>query len=607
MDTQSGSMTPETARRGRISVLLPPALVLLAVVLAWWAGLALPAQARSLTVAAPIALDDRVPSVDLWPQVRIWSDPGKDIGIEQILRNPPAFEAPTTAARTLGIRDDAVWLRIPFSVAPDSSGTWVLDLNYPVINRIDLFVVADGQVKAQGRLGNLVPAREKAIQSRTLSYGLDLTPGADYVMYLRVQNTGAMILPITLSKPAEFLERALAEQMLQGVLLGLGLCLLVYSLGQWLMLGEPLFLKYAILISGSILFCLLQFGIGAQILWPGNHWIELHMGGLSALIAATGSFLFIEQVLAGQDMGPRLSRVMKIGAGLTIFSALIYALDLISVAQVTLIVGTLGLAPALLGLPGALKRARRGDPVGHSFLLAWLVYGIAAWVMIEVIKGRMDANFWTLHSFQIGATLDMLIFMRVLGLQTRSYKVAAQAARRERDSLHSMAHTDPLTGLPNRRILDFAVSGAIAARKPDEMVAVYMLDLDGFKQINDQFGHDTGDAVLIEVARRLRAGLRSSDVVSRLGGDEFLVLSSGLKTEGQVRELGEKLIKAMHEPIIVTGHHCLVGLTVGYGIAPIDGLDTHTLLKKADAAMYAGKQSGKGRVGTVATEQAQPA
>jgi len=577
---------------------------LLALVLACFCGLAISAGAQ--TSPAPIVLDDRVPSVDVWPQVQIWADADKDAGIERILRDPPVFETPATAARTLGLRDDAVWLRIPFSVSNNSSGLWVLDINYPVINRIDVFVVSGGQVVSRDLIGNLVPPSERKVRARTLSLGLTLTPSTDYVMYLRVQNTGAMILPITLSKAPEFLQKALAEQMLQGVLLGLGLCLLVYSLGQWMMLGEPLFLKYAILISGSILFCLLQFGVGRQFLWPGNAWIELHMGGLSALIAATGSFLFIEQVLAGPDMGPRLSRLMKIGAGLTTFSALIYALDLITVAQVTLIVSTLGLAPSLLGLPGALKRARRGDPVGHSFLLAWVVYGLTTWILIEVIKGQMAASFWTLHSFQFGATLDMLIFMRVLGLQTRAYKVAAQAATRERDNLHSMAHTDPLTGLPNRRILDFAVAAAIAARRPDELVAVYMLDLDGFKQVNDQFGHDTGDALLIQVAHRLQASLRSSDVVSRLGGDEFLVLSSGLKSEAQVRELGEKMVKVIEEPIQTAGHTCHIGLTVGYGMAPIDGMDTHTLLKKADAAMYAGKQAGKGRVGILDTNMAIP-
>ena len=272
-------------------------------------------------------------------------------------------------------------------------------------------------------------------------------------------------------------------------------------------------------LAGSVLFSLLQFGVGAQFVWPGNRWLELHMGGLSALVAATGSFLFIEQVLAGKDMGPGLSRLMKLGAVLTTASALLYALDIISVQQVTLIVSVLGLAPAMLGLPGAWRRARRGDPVGHSFLLAWAVYAVSTWTLIAVIKGQVGANFWTLHAFQFGATLDMLIFMRVLGLQTRALKLAAQAARLERDNLHSMAHTDPLTGLPNRRMLNSAVSTAINQRRPDELVAVYMLDLDGFKQVNDEYGHDTGDALLVEVAHRLQASLRSSDMVSRLGGE----------------------------------------------------------------------------------------
>ena len=581
----------------RVFVLLGMAVMLAALVAA-------PAHAQ---LQRAIMLDAGSSHIDLWPQVRILSDPGKDMDIEQVLRRDTAFSVPTTAARTLGLREEAVWLRIPVTAAPDAGGLWVLDIDYPVINRVDIFLVADGQVVTRGRSGNLTPPHERMVNARSIAMGLTLSPGTDYQLYLRVENTGAMILPISLSRPSEFLGRALREQMLQGILLGLGLCLLVYSVGQWTLLREPLFIKYALLISGSVLFSLLQFGVGAQFVWPGNRWLELHMGGLSALVAATGSFLFIEQVLAGKDMGPGLSRLMKLGAVLTTASALLYALDIISVQQVTLIVSVLGLAPAMLGLPGAWRRARRGDPVGHSFLLAWAVYAVSTWTLIAVIKGQVDANFWTLHAFQFGATLDMLIFMRVLGLQTRALKLAAQAARLERDNLHSMAHTDPLTGLPNRRMLNSAVSTAINQRRPDELVAVYMLDLDGFKQVNDEYGHDTGDALLVEVAHRLQASLRSSDMVSRLGGDEFLVLSSGMKTETQVRELAEKLVKALADPMVVAGHACQVGLTIGYGIAPDDGLDPLTLIQRADAAMYAGKKAGKGQVGFAGRDIAMPA
>lgn len=566
--------------------------------------LSVPAAAQTVPAAgaAPLVLDDQVPRIDLWPHVQVLFDPTRQLDIERILQQPLPFAVPTTAARTLGLREDAVWLRVPVSVSRRSNGIWVLNNDYPVINQIDVYVVSSGRVITREQLGNLVPPHERSIRGRTPALGLTLAPGTDYVLYLRVVNTGAMILPLNLVKPAGFLQSELAEQMLQGVLLGLGLCLLLYSLGQWWMFGERLFLKYALLISGSILFSLLQFGVGAQFIWPGSDWMELHVGGLSALVAATGSFLFIEQVLAGQDMRPWLSRVMKAGAALTSVCALLYASGLITVAQVTLIVSVLGLAPAVLGLHGALRSARRGDPVGYAFLLAWVVYGVSTGILIEVIKGRLEANWWTLHSFQIGATIDMLIFMRVLLLQTRALKLAAQTALSEQESLHSLAHTDALTGLPNRRALDAAVTKAITSRKPEELVAVYMLDLDGFKQVNDRLGHDIGDALLIEVARRLQGHLRSSDLIARLGGDEFLVLSAGLKTEEQVRELGEKLVKAIQEPMRIQGHTCAVGMTVGYGIAPRDGRDAAALLRVADALMYAGKQAGKGRVGSIGVQ-----
>ena len=543
--------------------------------------------------AQPIALDDRTAHVNVWPVVTMLVDAEKNQTIEKILADKPDFKAPETATNTLGMRQEAIWLKIPFATSQNTNGLWVLDIDYSPINRVDMYLVVAEKVVTHSEMGNLQSKQDGSVNSRALTTGLVLQPGTSYSAFIRLENRGTMILPISLSKPANFLERALGEQMLQGLLAGLGLCLLVYSLGQWVTLGENLFLKYAILISGSILFSLLQFGVGAQFLWPGSAWMELHAGGLSALLAATGSFLFVEQVLAGPDMGPMLSRIMKLGASLTVASGLLYAFDLLSVEQVTFIVSTLGLAPSLLGLPGAIRRARRGDVIGYYFLIAWAVYFVTTAVLIEVIKGRIGANFWTMHSFQFGATLDMLIFMRVLGLQTREIKAAAQQARLERDSFHSMAHTDPLTGLPNRRILNTAISNAIAQLGSGEILAVYMLDLDGFKQVNDTHGHDVGDELLIAVANRLKSNLRSTDVISRLGGDEFLVMSSGLKNTDQAHELGDKLVKALREPFALSSQVCHIGLTVGYAIAPEDGQDTRTLLIRADSAMYVGKQEGK--------------
>lgn len=563
-------------------------LVLLICAVLW-----LDSSAVARPASASVFLDESNPVVQAWPAVTVLSDPEKKLSIDEVMEATDRFKTPETAYGTLGLRKDAVWLHIPISVSSHSDGLWVLDIDYPVLNRIDVYVTNGKTLVEKTRLGSLQPYDQRPIRGRSLSFGVKLKAGTNYDLYLRIESKGAMILPITLSKPSEFHANALAEQMLQGLLTGLALCLLVYSLAQWFTLGEHLYVKYAILIFGSLLFSLLQFGVGAQYVWHGNAWMELHTAGLSALIAATGSFLFIEQALAGPDVNPWISRLMKAGAGFTVFFAVCFSFDLIDIYIVTAIISALGLAPALLGLPGAVSRARRGESVGIYFLLAWAAYFVTTAIMIEVIKGHVGVNFWTLHSFQFGATFDMLVFMRVLGLRTKALHTAVQHATRERDSLHSLAHTDPLTGLPNRRRLNASMAEAIQHAGPERIVAVYMLDLDGFKQINDQYGHDVGDELLIAVAARLQANVRSSDIISRLGGDEFVVMSSGLNNAQPARELGEKLLKAFNDPFVLSKQVCCIGLTIGYALAPLDECDAISLLKRADAAMYAGKNEGK--------------
>lgn len=122
---------------------------------------------------------------------------------------------------------------------------------------------------------------------------------------------------------------------------------------------------------------------------------------------------------------------------------------------------------------------------------------------------------------------------------------------------------------------------------------VYLLDLDGFKAINDRLGHDAGDELLIGVAQRLQSLLRSGDTVARLGGDEFVVVASGLSDDGNAQALGHKLLENFKLPFTAAGEQCSVGLTIGYALAPLDGQDAQTLLKRADTAMYAGKNAGR--------------
>jgi diguanylate cyclase (GGDEF)-like protein/PAS domain S-box-containing protein len=181
--------------------------------------------------------------------------------------------------------------------------------------------------------------------------------------------------------------------------------------------------------------------------------------------------------------------------------------------------------------------------------------------------------------------------------------------RREREvAMHRLAHEDALTGLPNRRLLGTRVREALLrAQRCGGCIAVLLIDLDGFKKINDAHGHEVGDQVLIAVARRLRACVRESDTVSRLGGDEFVVLLDSAPRADDTHQVARTLIDAVREPIAVGARLLRVGASVGIGIAPDDGIDAEALLRCADAAMYRAKQAGRDRRRLHRDETAAPA
>ncbi len=171
---------------------------------------------------------------------------------------------------------------------------------------------------------------------------------------------------------------------------------------------------------------------------------------------------------------------------------------------------------------------------------------------------------------------------------------AAERLRRARAQALEQALTDPLTGVLNRRGLDRALAQLAERGRPFGLVHI---DLDRFKQINDLFGHATGDQVLIEVAGRLRKTVRAQDLVARIGGDEFVVVLVDLSENARLQTLAERILSALSEPIHkgpLAGQPISASLgVVGWagGVA-----DAERLLKAADRALYASKEAGRGRV-----------
>ena len=176
-----------------------------------------------------------------------------------------------------------------------------------------------------------------------------------------------------------------------------------------------------------------------------------------------------------------------------------------------------------------------------------------------------------------------------------------QRLAQERESgqaMQQLAHRDALTGLPNRLAFELTLERLfVDLRQPrhagPQRLALLFIDLDNFKQVNDSAGHAAGDAVLVEVSRRMSAVLRSSDTLFRLGGDEFALLVADVAEPEPVEQLAGRLIASVAEPLAVQGRPQAVGATVGLAFVPDDATDPQSLLRAADAAMYAAKHAGK--------------
>jgi diguanylate cyclase (GGDEF)-like protein/PAS domain S-box-containing protein len=164
-------------------------------------------------------------------------------------------------------------------------------------------------------------------------------------------------------------------------------------------------------------------------------------------------------------------------------------------------------------------------------------------------------------------------------------------------TIHYMAHHDALTGLPNRRLMQDRLNQAImSARRKQRHVAVLFLDLDRFKVVNDTLGHDTGDFILKDVARRLVACVREGDTVSREGGDEFVMILPDLERPEHARVVADKILTDLARPVEIGGHEIHVTPSIGISHYPNDATDVHQLLKHADNAMYQAKDAGRNTV-----------
>lgn len=270
---------------------------------------------------------------------------------------------------------------------------------------------------------------------------------------------------------------------------------------------------------------------------------------------------------------------------------------------------------ALLGLLNVVALTSH-NPVWHIITVS-LIFGFCAGLVARIsirpkicILSLLLASIptvvaLTFHAFQSHSNtlymqmymIEAILIMMIAGLSLQTvghlYRSAVEHHTAKYD-LSRLAKYDALTGLPNRLLLRERFDLSIAnIMRTDQLLAVHYLDLDGFKAVNDQFGHPVGDALLEQVAHRLEAVVRASDTVARLGGDEFVVLQTGLQHEDEAELLARRIIRQLSLTYYIGEVVSSVSVSVGIASAPRQGLELDRLLACADAALYCAKAGGK--------------
>jgi diguanylate cyclase (GGDEF)-like protein len=326
-------------------------------------------------------------------------------------------------------------------------------------------------------------------------------------------------------------------------------------------------------------------GIGDRYLWSALSVSSRITTYAAQVVVSVAFFAFARSFLRTKSDAPVLDRLML---GYVIVYALLQTIQAFVPGGSVLVpfVILVAVTGMFIFVIAGIVRYRSGYKPARFFALGFLpvAIGMTASFAYQIVQAPLDSPwFWAFNGGELGIMVQTIVL---------SFAVADRIRTLESDvqSMESLAHADALTGLANRARFTTELDERVARAGATESFAVLFCDLDGFKEVNDLYGHPAGDEVLRIVARRLLGCLRSSDVVARIGGDEFAVLLEGATRE-QVDPIAKALEAVLDDPIVVEGSAMPLGISIGRALFPHDGKTTAELLAFADERMYENKQS----------------
>lgn len=529
-----------------------------------------------------------------------------------------------------GFTQSVFWVRFTLGEEQLRASPLLLELDYPLIDYVTLYVDTGGSY-LERTSGDRVPFSLREVKHHNPLFVLEQKSNQSHTYYLRFETQGSMPLRLRLWSPLAFAEHLDLIQLWYGGYYGLLLVLTLVSLVAFLYLRSRLFLYYTLYISSYLLLQLVLNGFAFQYLWPEQPWWASHAVVVFMMLPLPFGLLFAGHFLGVWELGGIVKRVFQALIGMSLLAAVSgFAFGYTIGVKLAMVTAIIVMPCVVLATIIAISRGFRP---ARLFLFAYTCLFVGALISQLSYLGLGPHHFYTINAVQIGSVFEFLILMMAMAHRMRILlhsKEEAQARanyymnqlNRELEQLvdnrtHALAESnrllrdqamrDSLTGILNHRAilerLDEELGAANRYRNP---IAVLMMDLDYFKQLNDSFGHQAGDWVLVAVANLLQESMRRSDHCGRYGGEEFLiVLSHVTRTEAMEwaerirREIAALVLDGLPQARIT----CSLGVAV-YIPEEIIEITSSSLIRLADKLLYQAKEAGRNRITIALTRDA---
>lgn len=585
---------------------------------------------------AIILKGDNAKPVALAPHYQLYIDSEHKLTIDDILSpsNQIEFSPLANTAYKVGLNQETVWFKVNVNNTNTHDIKQLLEFNFPLLNDLGVYIVHkySHRILARFDTTSAQTFNSRLYQHSNFIFPVTLPAKTDMVFYFRIQSGSYASAQATLWQPAAFAQQDRLAYFLICLYLGLLIGLICCTFIFYLFIHDTHYLFYALFSAAMLLAVGSYRGIWFELFWPDiPYWqaMSIPIGMATAGLFAT---LFSRSFLQTKFDAPILDKafiylsivfVLILGASPFISSTIsmkIIALCVLSFIFITVIT--------------AITLSIKGSRVARFYLISWLAFFVGATLFSAQTLGWLPNSFWTQNSIIYGSTLEMLLLFFILAKKltlldnendlsrqevfkaqnqlittlrnndqeifnlVKKRTITLEKANEYLLSQHGKIH-DTLTGLANATLIaeQLQLLMALCKRKKAKLV-VLLLNLNDFKKVNTDFGHEVGDKLLITIAARIRDNLRESDIAARTKGDEFIILLDVNNPAKDPEQISRKIKKAIAQTAIIDGYAIQTSVSIGIAIYPDNANEVDDLLSKATRSMYVDKGYLKSSVTT---------